>query len=79
MTFVLDPLTRLHSNLSQATRTLIFNTKSHLGLNAGVLIAWIVLSMVTIPIFAWFVRRQEQKAAAKAALAAGASGPAGPA
>ncbi|KAF9518190.1 hypothetical protein BS47DRAFT_1371079 [Hydnum rufescens UP504] len=43
--------TLLNSNLGQATRTLIFNTKSHLGLNAGVLISWLVLSFITLPFF----------------------------
>ncbi|KAG8907501.1 hypothetical protein FRB99_003874 [Tulasnella sp. 403] len=54
-------------NLSQAVRTIIFNTKSHLGLNAGVLIAWIILSCITIPLFTWWMRRKDVKAAAPGA------------
>jgi len=30
------------ANMSQAVRTIIFNTKNHLGLNFGVLLAWTV-------------------------------------
>ncbi|KAG9019841.1 hypothetical protein FRB90_003430 [Tulasnella sp. 427] len=45
-------------NLSQTVRTIIFNTKSHLGVNAGVLIAWIVLNFITIVAFTWFIRRR---------------------
>ncbi|KAG9032788.1 hypothetical protein FS837_002639 [Tulasnella sp. UAMH 9824] len=45
-------------NLSQTVRTIIFNTKSHMGLNAGVLICWIVLNFVTITAFTWFIRRR---------------------
>ena len=48
-------------NLSQAIRTIIFNTKSHLSLNAGVLIVWIALSWFTIALFTWFMRRGDVK------------------
>ncbi|KAF9506164.1 hypothetical protein BS47DRAFT_1305609, partial [Hydnum rufescens UP504] len=51
-------------NMGQATRTIIFNTKSHLGLNAGVLIAWIALSCFTIPLFTLLVRRRARAAEA---------------
>ena len=42
-----------------AVRAIIFDTKNHLGLNAGVLIAWIVLSCITIPLFTWITRRKD--------------------
>ncbi|KAG8987043.1 hypothetical protein FRB90_003624 [Tulasnella sp. 427] len=49
-------------NLAQAIRTIIFNTKNKMGLNAGVLLAWIVLSSITIPIFTWLTRRKTELA-----------------
>ncbi|KAG9047508.1 hypothetical protein FS837_002093 [Tulasnella sp. UAMH 9824] len=49
-------------NLSQAVRTIIFNTKDRLGLNAGVLLAWVVLSMITVPLFTWLMRRKDEQA-----------------
>ncbi|KAG9019318.1 hypothetical protein FRB90_004031, partial [Tulasnella sp. 427] len=49
-------------NLSQAVRTIIFNTKNHLGVNAGVLLAWVVLSMITVPLFTWLMRRKDEQA-----------------
>ncbi|KAG8887195.1 hypothetical protein FRC00_000507 [Tulasnella sp. 408] len=48
-------------HLAQAVRTIVFNTKNHLGLNAGVLLAWIVLSMITVPLFTWLLRRKEEE------------------
>ncbi|KAF9509200.1 hypothetical protein BS47DRAFT_1488035 [Hydnum rufescens UP504] len=54
-------------NMAQATRTIIFNTKSHLGLNAGILIAWIALSCLTIPLFSFIMRRGDMLAAAREA------------
>ncbi|KAG8926597.1 hypothetical protein FRC01_008640, partial [Tulasnella sp. 417] len=53
-------------NLAEAIRTIIFNTKSKLGLNAGVLLAWVVLSMVTVPLFTWIIRRKDEQDARKA-------------
>ena len=47
--------------MSQATRTIIFDTKNHLGLNAGVLIAWIALSVVNIIVISIFQRRDEKR------------------
>ncbi|KAG8947115.1 hypothetical protein FRC04_010966 [Tulasnella sp. 424] len=52
-------------NLAEAIRTIIFNTKSRLGLNAGVLLAWLALSMVTVPLFTWVVRRKDEQAERK--------------
>ena len=48
-------------NLSQAVRTIIFNTKNELGQNVGVLIFWIFVSCITIPLFTILMRRSEQK------------------
>jgi hypothetical protein len=49
------------SNASQAIRTIIFNTKSHLGLNIGVLMAWIVLSLCTVSLFTYMMVRRERR------------------
>ncbi|KAG8950615.1 hypothetical protein FRC04_007239 [Tulasnella sp. 424] len=49
-------------NLSEAMRTIIFNTKNRMGLNAGVLLAWVVLSMITVPLFTWLMRRKDEQA-----------------
>ncbi|KAG8883889.1 hypothetical protein FRB97_005727 [Tulasnella sp. 331] len=46
-------------NLTTATRTIIFNTHSHLGKNAGIILAWAALSCITIPLFTWWTRRAE--------------------
>ena len=46
-------------NMSQAVRTIIFNTKNHLGRNFGVLLAWVALSLITLPLLQYFVRRRE--------------------
>jgi hypothetical protein len=46
-------------NMSQAVRTIIFNTKNHLGRNFGALIAWAVLSLITVPLFTYLMRRKE--------------------
>jgi hypothetical protein len=55
------------SNLGQATRTIIFNTKSHLGLNFGVLISWIALLLVVLPSLMWWAQgRQPPKGPAPA-------------
>ncbi|KAF9510508.1 hypothetical protein BS47DRAFT_1300079 [Hydnum rufescens UP504] len=54
-------------NADQAVRTIIFNTKSHLGLNAGVLLCWIALSaFVTLPFTIWFHHRKGLRAAREA-------------
>lgn len=49
-------------NNAQAIRTILFDTKNHLGLNAGVIIGWVVLSMITIPLFTIFMRRRDVRA-----------------
>ncbi|KAF5345081.1 hypothetical protein D9756_011161 [Leucocoprinus leucothites] len=42
-------------NVSHAFRTIAFNTKNQLGLNFGVLIAWIAISCITLPVFQWMM------------------------
>ncbi|KAJ7651154.1 hypothetical protein FB45DRAFT_31982 [Roridomyces roridus] len=51
--------------VSRAIRAIIFETKNDLGLNFGVLIAWVVLSCGTVALFQWFVRRRAVKAGSK--------------
>ncbi|KAM5536444.1 hypothetical protein V8D89_009880 [Ganoderma adspersum] len=48
-------------NLSQALRTVMFNTESHLGRNAAVIIAWIIMSGATMTVFIWIIRHLEKK------------------
>jgi hypothetical protein len=44
-------------------RTLIFDTKSELGLGFGVLLAWWALSaFITLPLITWVYRRKDLKA-----------------
>ncbi|KAF9513186.1 hypothetical protein BS47DRAFT_1317749 [Hydnum rufescens UP504] len=62
-------------NTQQAMRTLIFNTKSHLGLKAGMLVAWIALSCFTIPLFAFIMRHRAMAAAAREAPSRSGAGP----
>ncbi|KAG0697830.1 hypothetical protein DFH29DRAFT_944459 [Suillus ampliporus] len=50
-------------NLSQAIRTIVFNTHSYLPRNAGVLVAWIVLSALTMSLFSWYCRYKVTAAA----------------
>ncbi|KAG8735475.1 hypothetical protein FRC10_010472 [Ceratobasidium sp. 414] len=53
-------------NNTQAVRTILFNTKNHLGLNAGVILGWCALSCVTIPLFTILMRRRDVRAHQKA-------------
>ncbi|KAG8724775.1 hypothetical protein FRC09_014411 [Ceratobasidium sp. 395] len=53
-------------NNTHAVRTILFNTKNHLGLNAGVILAWCALSCVTIPLFTILMRRRDVRAHQKA-------------
>ncbi len=39
----------------------MFNTESHLGRNAAVIIAWIIMSCATMTVFTWLVRYIEKK------------------
>ncbi|KAF8988553.1 hypothetical protein BDQ17DRAFT_1414609 [Cyathus striatus] len=52
-------------NLSKGVRSILFGTRNQLGLNVGVLLAWIGVSLITIPLFTWIMRRQAQCAARK--------------
>ena len=56
----------LFSNNIQAIRTILFDTKNHLGLNAGVILSWVALSCVTIPLFTILIRRRDVRAHEKA-------------
>lgn len=56
-------------NVSGAVRTILFGTKNQLGLHFGVLIAWTVISLITLPLFQWNARRMMANAAARAAAA----------
>ncbi|KAF7981219.1 hypothetical protein HWV62_34563 [Athelia sp. TMB] len=49
------------SNLAQAVRTIIFNTTSHLGVNAAVLLGWMLLSCITLSGLTWGVRWRERR------------------
>ncbi|KAM5536448.1 hypothetical protein V8D89_009884 [Ganoderma adspersum] len=53
-------------NLSQALRTIMFNTESHLGRNAAVIIAWIIMSGATMTVFTWLVRHLEKRSRLRA-------------
>ena len=39
----------------------MFDTHSHLGRNAAVIVAWVLLSCGTIAVFTWLVRRLEAR------------------
>lgn len=51
------------SSLGQATRTIIFNVKSRLGLNVGVILAWAAVSVITLIAVTLFDRRKHRRAA----------------
>ncbi|KAF8602433.1 hypothetical protein BDV93DRAFT_524025 [Ceratobasidium sp. AG-I] len=53
-------------NNTQALRTILFGTKNHLGLNAGVILGWVALSCATIPLFTILMRRRDVRAHDKA-------------
>ncbi|KAG1744774.1 hypothetical protein EDB19DRAFT_1694172 [Suillus lakei] len=52
-------------NLSQAMRTISFDTHSYLLRNAAVLVAWVVLSALTITLSTWYPRRRKVTTAAR--------------
>ena len=56
-------------NIVEASRSTLFGLHSRLGLNFGILIAWIVISSTLFPICCYFMRRKTQKAKAKEAQA----------
>ncbi|KAJ7099307.1 hypothetical protein B0H15DRAFT_542486 [Mycena belliarum] len=45
-------------NISRGVRTVVFRTQDNLGLNFGVLIAWVALSCFTLSVFQWIRRRR---------------------
>jgi len=45
--------------ISKAVRTTIFRTKNAVGLNFGILFAWIAISCLTLPLIQWYQRRKE--------------------
>lgn len=49
-------------NVSRAVKTIIFSTRDQVGLNFGVEFAWVAVSLMTLPLFQWFRRRQEVRA-----------------
>ncbi|KAF7967864.1 hypothetical protein HWV62_32882 [Athelia sp. TMB] len=46
-------------NVSRTVRTILFNTKNELGLNFGVQLAWVGVSLITLPLAQAFVRRRD--------------------
>lgn len=44
-------------NVSGAVRTIVFGTKNQLGLQFGILLAWMGVSLITLPLFQWLFRR----------------------
>ncbi|KAJ6480711.1 hypothetical protein C8R47DRAFT_1322364 [Mycena vitilis] len=49
-------------NFSRAVRSIVFNTKNDVGLNLGVIIAWVALSCITLPFFQWLMHRRHNAA-----------------
>ncbi|KAI0046802.1 hypothetical protein FA95DRAFT_1667828 [Auriscalpium vulgare] len=49
-------------NVQQGVRTILFNTKNQLGLNFGVQLAWISVSLVTLTTFQWYARQKSVRA-----------------
>ncbi|KAJ7252396.1 hypothetical protein B0H12DRAFT_1017999 [Mycena haematopus] len=47
-------------NISRGVRTIVFDTKDELGINFGVLLAWVVVSCITLSVFQWWIRREVQ-------------------
>lgn len=45
-------------NINRTVRTIIFNTKNEIGQNLGILIAWIVVSLITVSLATWLSRRK---------------------
>ncbi|KAK4686647.1 hypothetical protein P7C73_g3478, partial [Tremellales sp. Uapishka_1] len=44
-------------NCGRIVRCIIFDTKNEIGQNIGILLAWIVVSIITIPVATWLFRR----------------------
>ncbi|KAF8972086.1 hypothetical protein BDZ97DRAFT_1011209 [Flammula alnicola] len=49
-------------NISNSIRSIAFGTRNTLGLNFGVLFAWVAISFMTLPAIQWLVRRKEVRA-----------------
>ncbi|KAF7350864.1 DUF3533 domain-containing protein [Mycena sanguinolenta] len=45
-------------NISRGVRSIVFGTKDDLGINFGILLAWVVISCSTLPVFQWWMRRK---------------------
>ncbi|KAI0256100.1 hypothetical protein BJV78DRAFT_1385015 [Lactifluus subvellereus] len=60
-------------NVQQAIRSIIFGTRNQIGLNFGVLIAWIFISWCTLIMLQYIKRRQSIRAHEKAVSAASMS------
>ncbi|KAF9044958.1 hypothetical protein BJ165DRAFT_124608 [Panaeolus papilionaceus] len=52
-------------NISNSIRSIAFGTKDTLGLNFGILLAWVLLSCITLPLLQWYVRRRDDRAEIK--------------
>ncbi|KZT59417.1 hypothetical protein CALCODRAFT_421078, partial [Calocera cornea HHB12733] len=50
-------------NLSEAVRTILFDTRNLLGQNAGILLGWAGLSLITMPLFTLIMRSMEMRKA----------------
>ncbi|KAH8119235.1 hypothetical protein DFH11DRAFT_1563712 [Phellopilus nigrolimitatus] len=48
-------------NISRTVRTILFNTRNQVGLNFGVQIAWIAISLITMLLFTVLLRQKEQR------------------
>ncbi|KZP19961.1 hypothetical protein FIBSPDRAFT_742993 [Athelia psychrophila] len=46
-------------NVSRTVRTILFNTKNDVALNFGVQLAWVGLSLITLPLVQFLIRRRE--------------------
>ncbi|KAH6910148.1 hypothetical protein BKA70DRAFT_1560776 [Coprinopsis sp. MPI-PUGE-AT-0042] len=60
-------------NLSRALRTIVFGTKNSVGEVVGILLAWVVVSCITLAFFQWFVRRGSSSAEGKNVEESGSS------
>ena len=54
-----------------AVRAIIFNTNNHMARNAGIILAWIALSLFNIVIVTLWQRRKALRAAVQAAALGG--------
>ncbi|KAF8310600.1 hypothetical protein DL93DRAFT_2084400 [Clavulina sp. PMI_390] len=61
-------------NMSIATRTILFNTKNHMARNAGVLLGWIALNILTITCITLWQRRKHRRSVAREAAVGGLEG-----